>query len=152
MMHYLDHVFPLQYPTHGPDRRGWLLSLLLQAPPPYHASLALSAHHQQKTLSLGDRPGHKTALIRQEEHLETCISMLNHAVQGSCQNSGMGVATAVMQLVFYEVCSASLYVSLAHTLSQAFCRKAQCFRGSSVSNSRHVSSWLPERLPWLQHD
>jgi C6 transcription factor Pro1 len=47
IMHYLDHVFFVQFRFHTPSisagGRGWLLSLLTQTKPLYHAALSLSA-------------------------------------------------------------------------------------------------------------
>ncbi|KAG0645738.1 Pestheic acid cluster transcriptional regulator 3 [Hyphodiscus hymeniophilus] len=47
MMHYLDHVFFIQFRFYSPSisagGRGWLLSLLTQTKPLYHAALSLSA-------------------------------------------------------------------------------------------------------------
>jgi hypothetical protein len=49
LMHYLDHVFPLQFPfyKHSATKggRGWLLSLLMQLKPLYHAALSVSSYH-----------------------------------------------------------------------------------------------------------
>jgi hypothetical protein len=49
LMHYLDYVFPLQFPFYKHSAisggRGWLLSLLLQLEPLYHAALSLSCYH-----------------------------------------------------------------------------------------------------------
>jgi hypothetical protein len=49
LMHYLDFVFPLQFPFYKHSAikggRGWLLSLLMQLEPLYHAALSLSAYH-----------------------------------------------------------------------------------------------------------
>lgn len=49
LMHFLDNVFPLQYPMYHPTvlsgGRGWFLSLLLRTKPLYHAALALSSYH-----------------------------------------------------------------------------------------------------------
>ncbi|EXJ77214.1 hypothetical protein A1O3_10372 [Capronia epimyces CBS 606.96] len=47
LMHYFDHVFPLQFRFHPRDlNRGWLLWLLIRTGPLYHAALSLSALHQ----------------------------------------------------------------------------------------------------------
>lgn len=50
LMHYLDYVFPLQFPfyKHSSNKggRGWLLSLLMQLEPLYHAALSISAYHR----------------------------------------------------------------------------------------------------------
>ncbi|ESZ90633.1 hypothetical protein SBOR_8983 [Sclerotinia borealis F-4128] len=53
MMHYLDHVFFIQFRFHIPSLssgRGWLLSLLTRTKPLYHAALSLSAFHRQSLL------------------------------------------------------------------------------------------------------
>lgn len=50
LMHYLDYVFPLQFPFYKHSAikggRGWLLSLLMQVEPLYHAALSASSYHQ----------------------------------------------------------------------------------------------------------
>lgn len=49
VMHYLDHVFPLQYPnlsTEPKRSRGWLLWLLMKNKPLHQAVLSLAALHQ----------------------------------------------------------------------------------------------------------
>jgi hypothetical protein len=49
LMHYLDYVFPLQFPFYRHSAtnggRGWLLSLLMQLEPLYHAALSVSSYH-----------------------------------------------------------------------------------------------------------
>ena len=49
LMHYLDHVFPYQYPCYNKAKwsRGWLLWLLSKNGPLYRASLGLAAFHQR---------------------------------------------------------------------------------------------------------
>ncbi len=50
LMHYLDQVFPWQFPYHDSrsrlGNRGWLFSLLIRRGPFYHATLSLSSLHQ----------------------------------------------------------------------------------------------------------
>ncbi|KAG0647218.1 Pestheic acid cluster transcriptional regulator 3 [Hyphodiscus hymeniophilus] len=50
LMHYIDFVFPQQFPFYRPTTadggRGWLLSLLMQMDPLYYASLSIAAYHQ----------------------------------------------------------------------------------------------------------
>ncbi|KAH7175477.1 fungal-specific transcription factor domain-containing protein [Dactylonectria macrodidyma] len=52
LMHYLDHVFPYQYPffVKGKWSRGWLLWLLSKNGPLYRASMGLAALHQRSLL------------------------------------------------------------------------------------------------------
>lgn len=51
IMHYLDNVFPCQFRfyQHSLEEggRGWLLSLLMQNKPLYHAACSLAAYHRQ---------------------------------------------------------------------------------------------------------
>lgn len=54
IMHYLDQVFSWQFPYHSCasrlGNRGWLLLLLVQRGPLYHAVLSLSSVHQSALL------------------------------------------------------------------------------------------------------
>jgi len=54
LMHYLDHVFPLQFSCYTPPvtemGRGWLLALLTRTKPLYHAALALSSFYMYSVL------------------------------------------------------------------------------------------------------
>ncbi|KAG5655077.1 hypothetical protein KAF25_000200 [Fusarium avenaceum] len=62
LMHYLDHVFPYQYPCFDKARwsRGWLLWLLSKNGPLYRASLGLAALHQRSLL--GEMSNHPLEL------------------------------------------------------------------------------------------
>ena len=112
LMHYLDIVFPLQYPMYRPelvDERGWLLSLLLRTKSFYHGALALSVHHRHTRISTNSSQSRRlTAIVQQEQHLEICINAVNQFAQNSCPKNGVGVATAVLQLFFYEVFCVSI--------------------------------------------
>lgn len=108
-MHFLDNVFLLQYPMYKPGilegGRGWLLALLLRSKPLYHAALALSVHHRRMTiLAKISHPCRVANLVKQEKHLEICIKSVNQFTQSACSKSGLGIAIAVVQLVFFEVC------------------------------------------------
>lgn len=50
LMHYLDQVFPWQFPYHDSrsslGNRGWLFLLVIKCGPLYHAILSLSSLHQ----------------------------------------------------------------------------------------------------------
>lgn len=54
LMHYLDQVFPWQFPYHNSrsclGNRGWLFFLLSKRGPLYHAALSLSSFHQSAIL------------------------------------------------------------------------------------------------------
>lgn len=55
LMHYLDHVFALQFRLHIPSvaagGRGWLLWLLTETPPFHRAAISLGALHQHSLLN-----------------------------------------------------------------------------------------------------
>ncbi len=57
LMHYLDVVFPLQFPFYRPTAceggRGWLLAILTQTKPLYHAALSIAAYHRHFQLYYG---------------------------------------------------------------------------------------------------
>lgn len=57
-MHYLDHVFYVQFPFYNSSLtsggRGWLYNLLMQDKSVYHAALALSQYHRHTTLERND--------------------------------------------------------------------------------------------------
>ncbi|KAK4076575.1 transcriptional regulator family: Fungal Specific TF [Trichoderma aggressivum f. europaeum] len=71
LMHYLDQVFTWQFPYHSyasrSGNRGWLLSLLIQQGPLYHAILSLSSLHQSVLLG------------REEEYCQQCIAFDRHS-------------------------------------------------------------------------
>jgi C6 transcription factor Pro1 len=108
LMHFLDHVFSLQYPFYQPRAqeggRGWLLALLLRTKPFYHASLALSAYHRRTSILANiSHPYRIAALVQQEQHLEICMKFVSQSTERPCRNSGVGVLASIIQLVFLEV-------------------------------------------------
>ena len=109
-MHFLDTVFPLQYPMYKPEAleggRGWLLNLLLQTEPFYHASLALSAYHRRMImLAKVSHAYQAAALVQQEKHLEICMDSVRQSAEYGCPNMKLGIVTSVVQLFFFEVLS-----------------------------------------------
>ncbi|RFN47022.1 c6 zink-finger protein pro1a [Fusarium flagelliforme] len=79
LMHYLDHVFPYQYPCYDKAKwsRGWLLWLLSKNGPLYRASLGLAALHQRSLTGEADN-GHlelefHTKAVRQLQDFLTSI-------------------------------------------------------------------------------
>ncbi|RAL67921.1 hypothetical protein DID88_008646 [Monilinia fructigena] len=87
LMHFLDNVFPLQYPMYKPDvaegGRGWLLSLLLKTKPLYHASIGLSAYHRG------------VDAIR--------YAQISIDQSSMCPENGLGIMACSVQLVFFEL-------------------------------------------------
>lgn len=114
-MHFVDIVFPLQYPMYRPNvmegGRGWLLSLLLRTKPLYHASLALSAYHRGTVLLAASLRGcSAVSTVSQEKHLAICLSEfqqaikdVGHWVSKTCPSNGLGLMACVLQLLFFEV-------------------------------------------------
>ena len=52
-MHYLDDVFPIQFPFHERShvgKREWLLTILASTRPVYYATLSLSLLHKESCL------------------------------------------------------------------------------------------------------
>ncbi len=92
LMHYLDNVFPLQFPMYKPSfidgGRGWFLSLLLRTKPLYHAALALASFHTG-TLHLAarqERDGENwRGCPEEEEHIHKCLTEF----RGQLESLGM---------------------------------------------------------------
>jgi hypothetical protein len=80
-MHYLDDVFPLQFPFHettSVGKREWLLMILTSTRPVYYATLSLSLLHKEACLD-----DHETELasIWQEEKMRYFILALRESQQ-----------------------------------------------------------------------
>ncbi|PVH74816.1 hypothetical protein DL98DRAFT_537163 [Cadophora sp. DSE1049] len=106
MMHFLDIVFPLQFPMYKPriGGRGWLLALLLRSHPVYHAALALSLYYQRMvTLATASDMSRVAALVQQEKHLEICIELLKQAAENLCAYKRLGEMSSMVQLMFLEL-------------------------------------------------
>ncbi|KAH8668653.1 fungal-specific transcription factor domain-containing protein, partial [Xylariales sp. PMI_506] len=115
LMHFLDNVFPLQYPAYQPEvvhgGRGWLLQLLLQTKPLYHAALALSAYHRlMVTFEILPNQCRLAAAVQQEQQLERCLVEVQQAVRGvnhfigqNMASNRIGLISSIIQLVFFEL-------------------------------------------------
>ncbi|KAH8669738.1 fungal-specific transcription factor domain-containing protein [Tricladium varicosporioides] len=116
LMHFLDTVFPLQYPMYKPGvlegGRGWLLALLLRTKPLYHAALALSVYHRRKILAdlQHDHPCNTARLVEQEHHLAICLTEFQKTIKSvqqlvslTCPKNGLGIMASITQLVFFEL-------------------------------------------------
>ncbi|CAD6441708.1 d1d0f868-bc7f-4041-9282-0bd0376a3ad6 [Sclerotinia trifoliorum] len=117
LMHFLDNVFPLQYPIYKPEvaegGRGWLLSLLLKTKPLYHASIGLSAYHRGVVLRAKSYGGcTKPSIAEQEGHLAICLNEFQNAIRSAQNNtdcgsavpeSSLGIMACVVQLIFFEL-------------------------------------------------
>lgn len=114
LMHFIDTVFPLQYPMYRPNvfegGRGWLLSLLLRTKPLYHACLALSAYHRGTIFLMSSSPCSTRSAVDKESHLAICLSEFQQAIKDvdrwvsvTCPSNSLGLMCCVIQLVFFEV-------------------------------------------------
>lgn len=151
LMHFLDTIFPLQYPMYTPGilegGRGWLLALLLRTKPLYYAALALSSYHRWMTIIANEGTlCHLVAVVQQEKHLQACLVELQRAmnsvtqfIQVSRPSSGLGTVTSIVQLVFFEVQPYSR-LSLVSKLTndEAVCWPGYRLANTSPCRHRHV--------------
>ncbi|KAI5204214.1 hypothetical protein E4T39_03816 [Aureobasidium subglaciale] len=92
LMHYLDHVFALQFRFHSSSvasgGRGWLLWLLTETKPLYHAALSLGALHQHSLLARSVRgQRYHDTLHELNEHHNRALQELQIFLQSSCEDS-----------------------------------------------------------------
>ena len=92
LMHYLDHVFALQFRFHTPSvangGRGWLLWLLTETKPLYHAALSLRALHQHSLLARSARgQRYHDTLSELNEHHSRALQELQIFLQSSYEVS-----------------------------------------------------------------
>jgi hypothetical protein len=105
-MHYLDHVFPYQYPCFDKGRwsRGWLLWLLSKNGPLYRASLGLAALHQRSLL--GETSSHHlelefhTKAVRQLHDFITSIDITELQPENEAL---VEIVTCGVALISFEV-------------------------------------------------
>ena len=116
IMHYLDHVFYIQFRFHTPSisagGRGWFLSLLTRTKPLYHAALSLAAFHQQSLVLLEQGVGEETSYLSELElqhnltlqELQVFISA--ERLPNSTHNlfdRNVQILACVVQLISFEV-------------------------------------------------
>lgn len=134
LMHYLDVVFALQFRFHQ-GSRGWLLWLLRQTRPLYHAALSLGALHQYSMLSQTERLERMTELNEFNEHHARAIQELQKFLQTEyhapkAANRGrrrnLHVLACGVQLISFELFRGGINVwdlhlkYLATSLSQTY--------------------------------
>lgn len=85
-MHYLDHVFPLQFRFYTPSicdgGRGWLFSILIRTKPLYHAALTLAAYHKQATSCPARAKTESCTLDELLRHHVLAVRELRHYLDG----------------------------------------------------------------------
>ena len=128
-MHYLDHVFNIQFPFYhssGRQGRGWLLSTLRRSESAYHAALALSelstlsksrniaisSLAKKHQINYHDLALREMQLSIGESHIWSGTRSLNWSIEA---------LTSILQLLFLEVS----YQSRA-LCSQLILRRESC--------------------------
>ena len=117
LMHYLDFVFPLQFPYYRPrpaeGGRGWLLSLILGTSAFFHAVLSLSQYHIQASATYDTvTPCSPNILEEIERHHTLALTRLRCHIEDS-ENARktndmtiqIGSLGCMIQLVSFEVSS-----------------------------------------------
>ena len=122
LMHYLDVVFPNQFPFYNPPSsdggRGWLLLIILRTKPLYHAALSMAAYHQQKQWSQGCllsgvenntvdmlQMHHSLAIKELRHHLES----FREEKRARCLEGNVEVLACIVFLISLEVSFLPLY-------------------------------------------
>ncbi|KAH7207725.1 fungal-specific transcription factor domain-containing protein [Fusarium oxysporum] len=106
LMHYLDHVFPYQYPFFDKARlsRGWLLWLLSKNGPLYRASMGLAALHQRSLL--GETNNHHLELefhTKAVRQLQDFLSSININELRPENETLVEIITCGIALISFEV-------------------------------------------------
>jgi hypothetical protein len=113
LMHYLDDVFPLQFPFHETahlGKREWLLAILSSTKAVYYATLSLSLLHKEACLENGEM---ERGLIWRDEKTRYYILALRESqqlLQGLRSNNGkdslkghINALANTVQLISFEV-------------------------------------------------
>lgn len=121
LMHFVDHVYPLQLPISQTSvirhDRNWLLPVIMHIRPFYHSVLGLTALHQGLLeglfMSQSKDEAKKLRLLKYaHKHHSLCLQDLQAAIQllgpykpkgSECLKGGVGVLACVLQLVLLEV-------------------------------------------------
>lgn len=115
MMHYLDHVFFIQFRFHTPSLssgRGWLLSLLIRTKPLYHAALSLSAFHRQSLLVEQESGQAEIDYLHElRHHHDLTLKELRNFIQSNNKNvseqgafdGNIQILACMIQLISFEL-------------------------------------------------
>jgi hypothetical protein len=125
LMHYLDVVFPNQFPFYNPSPeeggRGWLLIIILRTKPLYHAALSTAAYHQQAQSSqiLGSKSPEKGAADNLQTYHSLAIKELRLYLDAFRQHHGAQSLERNIEVLVYIVFLISLEVNPPHTSIQS---------------------------------
>ncbi|KAH6674829.1 C6 transcription factor [Halenospora varia] len=101
LMHYLDVVFYIQYPSYKPSfnqSRSWLFSSLRRARSVYHATLALSELHIRSTVERSLLP----SLLNKADHYNMPIQEMELTMEPAGLYHSMDRITYTLQALWYE--------------------------------------------------
>ena len=116
LVHYLDYIFPLQYPYYedNPDLggRGWLFWLLMKNGPLHQAILTLSALHQYTKFSYNTG----NTQVTEKELIEYHTKALQGLRQALHEHEANGFADSRDQLIEFLACGSAL---ISFEVSQA---------------------------------
>lgn len=152
LMHYLDHVFPLQFPFYKPSvaagGRGWLLSILTTTKPLYHAAISLAAYHRQSMLCCdGASKDHGLDLESLERQyaralceLRQYLARIGDKNEARTQVENVDVLSCLAMLISLEVGISSLKPSVnSDILAHRFSREMQEIGGCTYQQQRCLS-------------
>lgn len=169
LMHYLDHVFPLQFPFYKPSvvdgGRGWLLSILTTTKPLYHAAISLAAYHRRSILyresaskdhdldleSLGRQYARALSELRQY------LAKIGDKNEARTQVENIEILSCLAMLISLEVSISSLKPSInsdivAHRFSKEMQEIGECtyLQRRCLSQTLKVRKGLPRVLVYPQ--
>ena len=124
LMHFLDHVFPIEFPFYNPSifegGRGWLLSLLMRTRPLYHAALSVSAYHHSalntarnlkcKIQTWNELQIHHTLALKELHDVMLDIDRGGQDEKGNI-DFRIDALASIVQMIAFEVCLLS-YITL----------------------------------------
>lgn len=170
LMHYLDHVFPLQFPFYKPSvvagGRGWLLSILTTTKPLYHVAISLAAYHRRSILRCdGASKGHRQDLESLERQYARALSELRHYLaklgdknEARTQVENIDVLSCLVMLISLEVGISSLKPSVNSDIVSYRCSKEMQEIGGCtylqrrcLSQTSKVRKGLPSAKVYPQH-
>lgn len=154
LMHYLDDVFPLQFPFHETahlGKREWLLTILSSTKAVYYATLSLSLLHKEACLDTSEM---ERGLIWRNEKTRYFILALResqHLLQrlqtGSSKDGLKALVNALantVQLISFEVNETSILAcKLPVSLNGMAVILSQQGRLAASSTSRNVLNTVP---------
>lgn len=170
LMHYLDHVFPLQFPFYKPSvvsgGRGWLLSILTTTKPLYYAAISLAAYHRQSMLCRDSASKHhgldleslERQYARALSELRQYLAKIGDKKEARTQVENVDVLSCLVMLISLEVGISSLKPSVSSNIVAHRCSKGMQEIGGCtylqrrcLSQTSNVRKGLPS-LPVYPQD